>query len=437
MIQYLQITFEIWAAVFCIVAAIVIYPARPLDRRATMSCIVLLILNCVLNLADVLAWGLRGVEHIAADHVVRITCFSIMIIAYLLPVAMARHVSMVINTRKGTVYKRLVNLTCILSALGIFAVILSGFVGDGKIYSIVRQNGIVMGPGYWILIVIAELALIPILIQVFKNRRALRKREFIVFLLLNFLPAAGGILQLLVPVLNLVSAAYSISLIFLILVHQYEYTTDVIERERVRASEQINLYTRQIQPHFIYNSLSSIRSYVPRDSKAWESLNHFAGFLRGSIDLLSAEGCIRAEREFATVTDYLYMEKDRYGEDINIVTDIRDQDFELPAFTVQTLVENAITHGIRETEDGHGTLVLKSYETKDSHCIEIEDDGAGFTTDETGETEAGTEDDHFHIGISNVKNRLELMCGGTLDIQSEPQKGCHVIICIPKKIKNG
>ncbi len=75
----------------------------------------------------------------------------------------------------------------------------------------------------------------------------------------------------------------------------------------------------QIKPHFIYNSLTAIRSYLDEPEKAEEVLDHFAGFLRGSIDMLEETGCIRAAREFETV-------------------------------------ENAVRHGIRESGTGKGTV---------------------------------------------------------------------------------
>lgn len=433
MIQYLHITLEIWAAVFCVVAAFVIYPARSFDRGSAHSCIALLLTDCVLNIADVLAWFLHGGSGAAAGYLEQIASFSVMALAFLMLILMAWHQCMVITTRNGTVDRRLPNLTVLFSVLGILVLIVSRFLGPGKIYSIDDQNVFTAGDGFWIPPLVAELALLPLLIQTLKNRHALRKRDFRVFIYMYALMAAGGVLQILLPGVNLINAAFAVSLILLILAHQYEYTADMIKRERRRASEQINLYTRQIQPHFIYNSLSAIRSDLPEGSKARESLNHFAGFLRGSIDLLCAESCIPAEREFATVMDYLYMEKERFGEDITVVTDIRDRDFLLPAFTVQTLVENAINHGIRETEDGRGKLKIRSLMTQKAHRIEIEDDGVGFVFDEILDGGDESEDGRSHIGILNVRKRLALMCNGSLTIKSEPQKGCLVIVEIPRE----
>ena len=100
----------------------------------------------------------------------------------------------------------------------------------------------------------------------------------------------------------------------------------------------------QMKPHFIYNSLNVIASYLDEPDKAEEALENFTGFLRGRIDLLNSTECIRAEQEFQTVEHFLYLEKERFGDKLQIILDIQDLDYRLPAFAVQTLVENAISH---------------------------------------------------------------------------------------------
>ncbi len=428
LLQYYHITFDTWAAVFCLVAVVVIWPARSLDRASSQSCIALLLTDCILNVAEVCAWACRGVDGEWAFYLVRISKFTVGICANLLLIFMAIHMSSVIITRHGRVNMLMVCITFGLAVFGIAIMAVSQFFDF--LYTFDENYIIVRKSGYVVFALVNMLGLIPLFIQTLENRKALRKRELLVFLAMCILPVLGGAAQLILADISTYNVANSVSFILLILVHQYEYTADVIERERLRANEQIDLYTRQIQPHFIYNSLSAIRADLPEGSKAWDSLNHFAGFLRGSIDLLSAEGCIRAEREFKTVEDYLYMEKQRFGEDLNVIYDINDMDFELPPFTVQTMVENAVRHGVRENPDGRGTLELKSYAADEAHIIEVKDDGPGYDINDTNSVT--DTDGHKHIGIENVEKRLKLMCNGTLEIFSESEKGTLARIIIPK-----
>ena len=216
----------------------------------------------------------------------------------------------------------------------------------------------------------------------------------------------------------------------------------VREHEKdLMAGERIKAMVSQMQPHFIYNSLTVIGSYLDDPDKAEEALEHFTGFLRGSIDLLDATNCISVQKEFETVDNYLYLVGKRFGEKLTVVRDTPDLDFYLPAFTIQALVENAVTHGIRKNKGGIGTLSLKSYETATSHVIEVQDNGIGFdvailrTSD--GIYEGNTPDEETHIGLRNVEERLRIMSDGKLEIQSTKGIGTTVKVIIPKQIKRG
>ena len=201
------------------------------------------------------------------------------------------------------------------------------------------------------------------------------------------------------------------------------------------AQERIKIMMSQLHPHFIYNSLTVIEAYLDEPEKAEEALEHFTGFLRGSIDLLESGSCIQASQELRTVENYLYLEKERFGDKLNIVYDIGNTDFELPAFAIQTLVENAVSHGIRKNKGGVGTLVLRIYDRDGAHVIEVEDDGRGFDVavldDSRNNPDIYDRDGHAHIGLKNLRSRLAFMCGGELDIDSRPGRGTVAVIRIP------
>ena len=91
------------------------------------------------------------------------------------------------------------------------------------------------------------------------------------------------------------------------------------------------------------------------------------------------------------------------------------------------IVENAVKHGICQKEEGGGTVTLEAKEDRDCYVVTVTDDGVGFTS--------GTEEQGEHIGIRNVRQRLEIMCHATLELESEPGKGTTSTICIPKESK--
>ena len=193
--------------------------------------------------------------------------------------------------------------------------------------------------------------------------------------------------------------------------------------EGIMAEQRIKLLVSQIHPHFIYNCLTVISAYLDEPKKAEEALENFTSFLRGSIDHLDASECIEAEKEFETVEHFLYLEKERFGDNLKVEYNVADTDYKLPAYTVQTLVDNAIRHGIANNKGG-GTLTINAYETVRYHVIEVGDDGVGFRME--------GDKNRAHIGLNNVKERLEYMCSGRLLIESRKGKGTVVIVRIPK-----
>ena len=96
----------------------------------------------------------------------------------------------------------------------------------------------------------------------------------------------------------------------------------------------------------------------------------------------------------------------------------------LPALTIQPIVENAIKHGLMKLSHG-GSILVSSWETATHYCVKIEDNGAGFDPDILT-------NERGHIGLRNIRERLEAMVNGTLDIESAPGKGTKVEIKIPK-----
>ena len=191
------------------------------------------------------------------------------------------------------------------------------------------------------------------------------------------------------------------------------------------AESRISTMMSQIRPHFIYNTLGSIEQLCEVDPpKAGELVHNFAKYLRGNFGELDNPKPILMSQEMEHVHYYISIERVRFP-DMTFSFEMRSEDFSLPALTVQPLVENAIKHGLMKLQKG-GTIRVISYETETDHCICVEDDGVGFDTSELL-------DEKKHIGIRNIRDRLKVMVGGTLEIESTQQVGTKVLITIPKE----
>lgn len=198
----------------------------------------------------------------------------------------------------------------------------------------------------------------------------------------------------------------------------------VLAHENALAAEQrIQIMMTQIQPHFLYNTLATIRSLCVRSPQtAAQTIDKFSKYLRQNLDALNQTKLIPFSQELEHVRIYTEIEMLMFPY-IHIHYDVEDDCFMLPPLTVQPLVENAIRHGVRGREAGKIDITVRKGEN--GHEVVIADNGLGFdpaTVDAAGGK---------HIGIQNVRERLERQCGGMLTLESRPGEGTRVTVFVP------
>ena len=189
------------------------------------------------------------------------------------------------------------------------------------------------------------------------------------------------------------------------------------------AEQRIQIMMSQIQPHFLYNTLATFRSLCLRSPEAAaQTIDKFSRYLRQNLDTLDQNGLIPFSKELEHVKIYSEIEMLMFPY-IHIEYDVEDDFFMLPTLTVQPLVENAIRHGVRAREAGLINITVRKCET--GHIITIADNGLGFDPAAIDTAEGK------HIGIRNVRERLEKQCGGWLKIESRAGEGTKVTLFIP------
>ena len=195
--------------------------------------------------------------------------------------------------------------------------------------------------------------------------------------------------------------------------------------QALQAEQRIKIMTTQIQPHFLYNTLSTIQALCETDPKAArQTVEKFSVYLRQNIASLAQESLIRLEEELSHTRIYADIEMMRF-ENIEIRYDIQDTDFCVPALSIQPLVENAIRHGVRIREKG--IITISTQKQDNWHVIQVRDNGKGFDSRRVAQLSDA------HVGIRNVRERIETMCGGTMSVESGPDQGTTVTIRIPGK----
>jgi len=186
----------------------------------------------------------------------------------------------------------------------------------------------------------------------------------------------------------------------------------------------------QIQPHFLYNSLTSIAALCDIDPKAAkETTIAFSDYLRANMNSLDRTTPVSFETEMKHVATYLQLEQVRFSGRLTVEYDTPVTNFSLPALSLQPLVENAVKHGVCAKKGG-GTIRISTGENDQAYFVSVSDDGVGFDPD------AVPRDGRRHIGLDNVRRRLASMVDGSLSVESAPGKGTKITITIPKKAGN-
>ena len=224
-----------------------------------------------------------------------------------------------------------------------------------------------------------------------------------------------------------ITMAYQIVSLILDLHKQYKEAIRYQQVQKELYEAKVSVMISQIQPHFMYNALTSIAMMCQIDpDTAQEATVTFADYLRGNMDSLKQTKPVPFETELEHLKKYLYIEKLRFADLLNIEYDIQTTGFYLPLLSIQPLVENAVKHGVGMKEDG-GTVKISTRETETSYEVVIEDDGVGFDVNEQ------KDDGRSHVGMENKKKRLHDMCGAQVVITSVIGEGTTARVILPKE----
>lgn len=191
---------------------------------------------------------------------------------------------------------------------------------------------------------------------------------------------------------------------------------------------KVDLMLGQIQPHFLFNVLYVIQEICLIDAEtASEAIADFSRYLRHNMDSISINTPIPFTEELDHVIHYVSLQQLRFGDSLYVNYDLDCYDFEMPTLTLQPLVENAIRYGVRKRCDGKGTVTIRTKEYPKYYKIHVIDNGPGFVVDKL------PDDGISHMGLKNVRERLNRISGGELIIDSCLHKGTDAIIVIPKQ----
>ena len=204
------------------------------------------------------------------------------------------------------------------------------------------------------------------------------------------------------------------------------------EQTRLLLEARLDALQRQINPHFLFNTLNSITSLVrSKPELAREMIVKLANILR--ILLKDREAFVPFAEELAFTDDYLDIEQVRFGEKLRVVKEIAEDTLHVvvPSMLLQPLLENSIKHGLEPRIEG-GTVTLRSRITDQGRLlVEVEDDGVGMAPERP--VASGMERNGTGIGMKNVRERMQVLYGeaAKVEIESRPGRGTKVMLLMP------
>ncbi len=214
------------------------------------------------------------------------------------------------------------------------------------------------------------------------------------------------------------------------------------EQGRLLLEARLDALQRQINPHFLFNTLNSITSLVrSKPELAREMIVKLANILR--VLLKDREAFVPFSEELAFTDDYLDIEVVRFGSKLRVVKEIAEDTLSIvvPSMLLQPLIENSIKHGLEPRISG-GTVTLRSRILEGRLEVEVEDDGVGMPPDlspnaPSGGGPSGGARRYVRagsgIGMNNVRERMEVLYGhgAEVSIESRPGRGTKVVLLMP------
>ena len=232
------------------------------------------------------------------------------------------------------------------------------------------------------------------------------------------------------------------------LIDTYNYMTRKMNQlmdNQAKAAEDLriaefNSLQSQINPHFLYNTMDMINwmAQQGRTEEVTNAVQNLSRFYKLTLSQKKSISTIAKEEEHVSI--YIHLQNMRYHDSIQFISDIPDElmDDQIPKLTLQPVVENAILHGILETDSKSGTIVLTGWLEDQDLVLLISDDGVGMSKEKLDTILTGTGSSSgkgTNIAIYNTHRRLQILYGPDYGLfySSEPGKGTEVQIRIPAR----
>lgn len=290
-------------------------------------------------------------------------------------------------------------------------------------YYYTPDGQIVYGPWYPLTVLTLAAIAILSLVGTIRRRNKLSKRLLYAFLAFYAPLSVAALIHMVTPSFLLVDVAVTIAALSMFVIVVFEQIERYLRLQQETARQRAKIAVLQMRPHFIHNTMTSIYHLCEQDPMLAKQVTlDFNTYLRKNLAAIAKDEPIPFEEELEHARAYLAVEQAQFASKLVIGFDTPHTRFKVPPLTLQPLVENAVKHGMTpKTTPLH--VSIRTRKTEAGSEVVVEDDGPGF--------DAAVADDP-HTTLANIRQRLEMMCGGALEITPREGGGTEVKVTIPR-----
>ena len=289
-------------------------------------------------------------------------------------------------------------------------------------YYITDDNKFVRGDLYTLMCAPSVLTIVVTLRGLILRRNKFNRRHFFSFLACLLPLTIVSVLHIYISVFPLLGVCLTLTILLMFMINLLDLIEYYMRQQAEISRQRANIAILQMRPHFIYNTMTSIYYLCDQDpEKAKQVTLDFTTYLRKNFTAIASEDTIPFSEELEHTRAYLAVEMAQFEDILSVDYDTPHTHFRLPSLTLQPIVENAVKYGCDpDSEPLH--IVIRTRSTDSGSEITVEDNGPGYVD---------VDDNKPHIALANIRQRLELMCGGTMSISKRERGGTVVRIIIP------
>jgi len=280
------------------------------------------------------------------------------------------------------------------------------------------------GPLYPLLLLPITAIVLFNLAGTIRRRKRFSRKNFIGFLIATLPIAVALLVQMFIDVFPLIDICLVLSALSMysrVLSEQIELN---LRQQRQIAQQRASIMVLQMRPHFIYNTMMSIYYLCEQaPKKAQQVTMDFTTYLRKNFTAIASEAPVPFTDELEHTRAYLAVEQAQFENALSVHYDTPHTRFRVPPLTLQPIVENAVKHGM-DPDAAPLCISIRTRATESGSEIVVEDNGPGLAPPDEGEP---------HIALTNIRARLEMMCGGKLTVTPRSEGGTTVTVTIPER----